>query len=57
MKKIKVVCEHINWDNERDCKKEAKYACRCCSSPVCEEHLEKRCGYGGELFYELEEDK
>lgn len=56
MKKSVVICEHIDFDNERDCKKKAAYACYCCNSPVCEEHLDTRCPYGGELYYQLEDN-
>lgn len=52
--KRKPTCEHINYDNERDCENKADYACRCCNSPVCDEHLEKRCPFGGELYEEIE---
>jgi hypothetical protein len=51
------MCGHINSDNERDCEKTAVAMCICCAEPVCEEHLEKRCPYGGELYIDLEEGK
>lgn len=48
------MCGHLDFDNQRDCTNEGKYMCRCCGVAVCEDHLEKRCPYGGELFEELE---
>lgn len=48
-------CEHIDYDNERDCNNEAEYFCRCCNSLVCSEHLEKVCPYGGMTFMEVED--
>ena len=46
-------CEHLDFNNQRDCKKEAKYVCRCCGAGVCEEHLTTKCPYGGETFEEI----
>lgn len=50
-------CEHLNWDNERDCQEEAEFVCECCGAGVCREHLPitKRCPYGGEPFREIDE--
>ncbi len=54
MKKIiKPTCEHINFDNERDCENEAEYQCMCCASPVCDEHKGRDCRFGGMGFIEL----
>lgn len=52
-KRLKPFCEHINWDNERDCNNEAEYICMCCSSPTCEEHKKSECPYGGMGYIEL----
>jgi hypothetical protein len=50
---MKKTCEHINFDNERDCENEAEYMCMCCSSPVCSEHKERDCPFGGMGYIEL----
>lgn len=51
---IRQHCEHLDWDNKRDCNKKAKYVCECCGAGVCEEHKEKECPYGGMKFVEIE---
>lgn len=48
-------CEHLGFNNKRDCENEAEYACRCCNAPVCSEHLEKLCPYGGMTYQEIED--
>lgn len=48
------MCEHLNYKNERDCENEPVAMCYCCGKGVCEEHLEKRCPYGGEFYIDLE---
>jgi hypothetical protein len=53
LKKINPICEHIDWDNNRDCENEAEYMCMCCSVPVCSEHKTKECSFGGMGFIEL----
>jgi hypothetical protein len=52
-KKIKPTCEHIDFDNKRDCKNKAEYICLCCGVPVCQEHKTKECPYGGMGFIEI----
>lgn len=46
-------CEHLDWDNQRDCENGAEYMCMCCSTPVCSEHKERECPYGGMGYIEL----
>jgi hypothetical protein len=47
------VCEHINFNNERDCENEADFICICCGVPICSEHKEKDCPYGGSKYIEI----
>lgn len=49
------ICKHIDINNERDCEDEAQYTCMCCNVPVCDEHYEITCPYGGMGYIELEE--
>lgn len=46
-------CEHLNFDNEKDCSNEAEYVCMCCGAGTCQEHKTKECLYGGMGFVEL----
>lgn len=46
-------CQHIDYDNARDCFEDAEYMCMCCSSPTCSEHKEISCPYGGMGYIEL----
>ena len=50
---LKTDCQHLDWDNERDCINKAEYACMCCGVPVCREHKDKNCPYGGMSYIEL----
>lgn len=52
-KKPKPECEHLDFDNERDCHKEAEYRCMCCGAFVCPNHKERECPYGGMGYNEL----
>lgn len=52
-KKISQECRNLSWDNERDCKNEAEYMCICCGEPVCSEHKDTSCPYGGMGYIEL----
>ena len=52
-KEIKPICEHIDWDNQRDCEEEAEVMCMCCSTPLCREHGHGQCEYGGMGFLDL----
>lgn len=52
-RKINPTCEHINYENLRDCGEEAEYVCMCCGSPVCQEHKKRECPYGGMGYLEL----
>lgn len=54
MKKPKPTCEHLDYDNERDCSNEAEYQCMCCTSHVCSEHKDRECPYGGMGYIEIE---
>jgi len=47
------ICEHIDSNNERDCKNKAEYICMCCSAFVCFEHKDTRCPYGDMGYTEL----
>ena len=47
------MCEHLDFDNQRDCENEGKYVCLCCGVPVCEEHAGSKCIYGGEGYVEV----
>lgn len=53
-KKPKPECEHLDFDNKRDCHKDAEWRCMCCGSPVCPDHKEKECPYGGMGYIEIE---
>ena len=55
-KQLRPTCEHLDWDNQRDCEEEAEFVCMCCASPVCREHKERECPYGGMGYIELEEE-
>ncbi len=46
-------CEHLDWDNHRDCTNEAEWVCMCCGAGVCMEHKAKNCPYGGMGYVEL----
>lgn len=48
-------CAHLDYDNKRDCHEESEFMCMCCGQPVCREHKEKSCPYGGMGYVELEE--
>lgn len=50
------MCTHLNNNNERDCENEPVAMCLCCGMGVCEDHIEKRCPYGGELYVDIEEE-
>lgn len=52
-KELRPICEHIGWDNERDCEEEAEFMCQCCSSPTCPEHKDRECPYGGMGYIDL----
>lgn len=52
---VKPVCEHLDWDNQRDCENEAEWVCMCCNAPTCPEHKGRECPYGGMGFIELDE--
>ena len=54
-KQYKGICEHLDWDNQKDCYKEAKYVCQCCGAGACEEHNTIQCPYGGMYFEEIED--
>lgn len=54
-KNIRSFCEHLNWDNNRDCHKKAEFMCMCCSALVCGDHKENSCPYGGMQYIEIEE--
>ena len=47
-----MICEHLDWDNKRDCTDKAEYICTCCGAGVGSEHKEKECPYGGMGFLE-----
>ena len=47
-------CEHINYNNERDCENEAEQMCMCCGVPICDEHLSRDCEYGGMGFIDID---
>lgn len=53
--KHKPECEHIDWNNKRDCEEKAEYMCMCCASPVCQEHKASECPYGGMGYIEIED--
>ena len=46
-------CEHLDFDNKRDCENEAEYMCMCCSASVCSEHKDTSCPYGGMGYIDL----
>lgn len=46
-------CEHLDFDNEKDCNKKAEYVCMCCGAGTCEEHKTRECPYGGMGFIEV----
>ena len=49
-------CEHLNWDNQKDCENKAKYMCQCCGAGVCEEHYNGgECPYGGMDYIKIED--
>lgn len=48
-----MTCEHLDWNNERDCENESEYRCICCGAGVCEEHKERSCPYGGMGYVEI----
>lgn len=48
------ICEHIDYDNKRDCEEEAEVMCECCGSKMCSEHGRGRCAFGGEPFNDLD---
>jgi hypothetical protein len=50
---VKATCEHIDWDNARDCFEDAEYMCMCCASPTCLEHKGESCQFGGMGYVEL----
>ena len=47
------MCEHLDFDNKKDCTKEAEYMCICCATIVCQDHKTKECPYGGMGFIEI----
>lgn len=53
MSKIKPACEHIDYDNKRDCEENAEVMCMCCAVPMCREHGYGNCQFGGMGFIEL----
>lgn len=54
-KHINPTCQHLGFSNERDCENESEYMCQCCAAPVCQEHKEKCCPYGGMGYVELDD--
>jgi hypothetical protein len=46
-------CEHIDYDNKRDCEEEAETMCMCCSAKMCSDHSRGKCPFGGMGFIEL----
>ena len=44
------ICEHLDFDNERDCDKEVTEICMCCALAWCNEHKGRVCQYGGMGF-------
>ena len=50
---VKKECEHLDFDNKRDCHDEAEWFCMCCGSPVCQEHRDKSCQHGGMGYVEI----
>lgn len=46
-------CEHIDWNNKRDCSNRAWFRCKCCGAGVCKKHKEDKCPYGGERFVKI----
>lgn len=54
-KKRFIKCTHLDWDNQQDCEEQAEKACLCCAMPVCLEHNEKICPYGGEPYMDIED--
>lgn len=52
--KLRPICEHIDYDNQRDCEEEADWMCMCCASPTCYEHKGRDCRFGGMGFIEIE---
>ena len=52
-KKLKPTCEHLDWDNQRDCENESEWVCMCCNAPTCPEHKGRECPYGGMGYIEI----
>lgn len=46
-------CKHIDNDNKQDCVDDAGVMCQCCGVPVCHEHGQGKCRFGGMSFIEL----
>ena len=51
---MKPGCEHMNFDNEKDCQEDAEMMCMCCSVPLCSEHARGNCQYGGMGFIDID---
>lgn len=49
-------CEHLDFDNKRDCDEEASFMCLCCGASVCADHVTPVCPYGGGTFIEDDDD-
>ena len=49
-----MTCEHLDWNNNKDCNNKAEWVCMCCGAGICEEHKTRECPYGGMGFVEIE---
>lgn len=47
-------CEHLDYENKRDCDNETRYVCMCCGSGVCPIHKTSDCPYGGMGYIEVD---
>lgn len=52
----RMICQHIDSKNNRDCYNYATCACMCCAVPMCDDHGGGRCKFGGGFFTELKDE-